>query len=678
MIFRVEISKFRAPNINIGIAITEIDVRCRFFQSGVIPIVIVDGSLEIETDVLGRRNGYPKIGIRDGNFIYADNQKSRLVKYIANTTNVTIPTSVTSIEDNAFNDCTKLTNLTISRHVVSISAQAFKNCPNLAVFTVDSKNSLFKTDKNKSCLLSGPTLVLGGKNTTIPNSVEYIGEYAFCGRKGIKTITIPDDTVIHSYAFYDCKDLTSVIYNYNIYDYKDYIVAVVDDYAFSNCPNLQTFSFKGYSVEQRTDEKGVYVGSHAFENCKKLNIVNFDALQIYSIEDYAFHNCSSLKSVKLNTKDFSWDPYENDWKLIGDYAFSNCTGLTDFSTTNGVSGELGNHAFDGCTSLSVVTIPNIVTIEDYAFNNCKSLKDISLTSCYKLGKNAFNNCSSLTNVAFCVPYITVDENVFAGCTAIKYIFYNSDEYDLNRAKINQDVLKQIKALNIHYDMKWHNYKVLKTVKPTYISLGTTLFECTVCGARFKAFKAPTGKLTLKHSARTANAIKVQWNNVNTATGYQVQISTKDGNKWSTYATLKAGVTSYTFKSLAAGNNYKFRVRFYIKASDGKNYFSPWSSTLTSPTLPTGTALTKLTPAKKAFTAQWKKNATVNGYQVQYSLKANFAGAKTITVKNPKLLKATAAKLYAGKYYFVRIRTYKTITKANYFSAWSKTYKVKTK
>ena len=224
----------------------------------------------------------------------------------------------------------------------------------------------------------------------------------------------------------------------------------------------------------------------------------------------------------------------------------------------------------------------------------------------------------------------------------------------------------------------HNYAVV-TTKPTATVIGYTKHICTRCSNNYiDTYTAPTGKLTLKHSARTANAIKVQWNNVKTATGYQVQISTKDGKKWDKYYNLKAGVTSYTFKSLAAGNAYKFRVRFFIKAADGKNYYSPWSSTLTSPTLPTGTSLIKLTPAKKAFTAQWKKNATVTGYQVQYSLKSNFSGAKTITVKSPKTLKAVAKKLNAGKYYYVRIRTYKTISKVNYFSAWSKTYKVKTK
>ena len=240
--------------------------------------------------------------------------------------------------------------------------------------------------------------------------------------------------------------------------------------------------------------------------------------------------------------------------------------------------------------------------------------------------------------------------------------------------------KELSREKVSVDALGHAYESIET-KATGTKCGYTTHTCSRCGDSFTdTYTAPTGKIGgLKCKTRTANAQTIIWNKVSTATGYQVQISSKDGKKWDKTVTIKNNKTvSTTFKSLAAGNAYKFRARFYITAADGKNYFSPWSGTLTSPTLPAGVNLTKVAAGSKSFTANWKKNTAVGGYQVQYSLKANFSGAKSVTVKSNKTLKTTVKKLNAKKVYYVRIRTYKTISKVNYYSAWSKVLKVKTK
>ena len=183
--------------------------------------------------------------------------------------------------------------------------------------------------------------------------------------------------------------------------------------------------------------------------------------------------------------------------------------------------------------------------------------------------------------------------------------------------------------------------------------------------------APTG---LKVITRKTTAQTVNYQAQKGVAGYQVQCS-DGGTQW---AQTKTGPkTSVTFSGLKAGINYKFRVRFYIKAADGKNYYSPWSTTLNSPTRPGETEITKLTGAKKAFTAQWKQ-AGFTGYQVQYSTNAKFTSAKKVTVWNAKTLKTTVKNLSANKTYYVRIRTFKTISNEHYFSYWSKSYSVKTK
>ena len=96
--------------------------------------------------------------------------------------------------------------------------------------------------------------------------------------------------------------------------------------------------------------------------------------------------------------------------------------------------------------------------------------------------------------------------------------------------------------------------------------------------------------------------------------------------------------------------------------------------------PKGTYISKLTPKKRAFTATWKKQATqTTGYQIQYSTSSKFAsGNKLVTVAKTGTTSKTISKLKAKKRYYVRVRTYKTVSGTRYYSAWSAKKYVKTK
>lgn len=97
--------------------------------------------------------------------------------------------------------------------------------------------------------------------------------------------------------------------------------------------------------------------------------------------------------------------------------------------------------------------------------------------------------------------------------------------------------------------------------------------------------------------------------------------------------------------------------------------------------PKGTSLSKVTSPKKAqLKVTWKKQATqTTGYQVQYSTDKNFKKSnKTVTVKGAKTTAKTISKLTKGKKYYVRVRTYKTVNKTNFYSGWSKSSSVTVK
>jgi hypothetical protein len=96
--------------------------------------------------------------------------------------------------------------------------------------------------------------------------------------------------------------------------------------------------------------------------------------------------------------------------------------------------------------------------------------------------------------------------------------------------------------------------------------------------------------------------------------------------------------------------------------------------------PAGTRITAVTPGKKSFTVSWKKQTVqTTGYQIQYATNKTFTkNEKIITIKNNKKLSKMIKNLKARKKYFVRIRTWKKVNGANYYSKWSAVKTVKTK
>ena len=84
-------------------------------------------------------------------------------------------------------------------------------------------------------------------------------------------------------------------------------------------------------------------------------------------------------------------------------------------------------------------------------------------------------------------------------------------------------------------------------------------------------------------------------------------------------------------------------------------------------------------ASRKMTIKWNKNTAVTGYQIQYSTDKKFKkNVKTITIKKNSTISKTIAKLTKNKKYYVRIRGYKTVSKVNYYSAWSSIKNVKIK
>ena len=107
---------------------------------------------------------------------------------------------------------------------------------------------------------------------------------------------------------------------------------------------------------------------------------------------------------------------------IGSSAFNECSGLTSITIPNSVT-SIGYNAFDGCTRLANITIPNsVTTIRDNAFQNCKSLTSITIpNSVTSIGGEAFKECSGLTNITIPNSVTNIGYGAFSQCRELTNI-----------------------------------------------------------------------------------------------------------------------------------------------------------------------------------------------------------------------------------------------------------------
>ena len=145
-----------------------------------------------------------------------------------------------------------------------------------------------------------------------------------------------------------------------------------------------------------------------------------NGLPVIGIGDFAFDGCSSLTSVAI----------PDSVTIIGHLAFNNCDHLASVNIPESVT-SIGDAAFDECSSLTSVTIPNSVTsIGDAAFHNCSSLTSVTIgNGVTSIGYGAFYSCSSLNKAYFLGNAPRMEMGFFI--VGYSYVHYGVFDYCAN-------------------------------------------------------------------------------------------------------------------------------------------------------------------------------------------------------------------------------------------------------
>jgi hypothetical protein len=334
----------------------------------------------------------------------------------------TVPNSVTSIGDYAFEECGWLTKVVIPDSVTNIGVDVFYGCFILKEIVVGNNNPNFSSldgvlfNKDRTMLLLCPE----GKNGeyTIPNGVITISDYAFSNCEFLTSMVIGDSvTEIGSNAFYLCSGLTSVVIGNG--------VTVIGDNAFSNCTSLMNLAIGNsvtdignyafticYSLKSVTIPNGVIsIGNFAFSLCYDLEKITIPD-SVTSLGEGAFRYCSNLSDISI----------PDELTNIGIDAFYECNQLplilfsiggktlvrysesnmaAEYSIPTSVD-YIANAAFAYNEYLEKVTIPeNVTYVGRYAFLYCAALADISIPDILTdFGADAFYGCDQLPPILF--------------------------------------------------------------------------------------------------------------------------------------------------------------------------------------------------------------------------------------------------------------------------------------
>lgn len=499
--------------------------------------------------------------------------------YSAVITSVKLPEGITSIASNSFAGLSSVKSITIPSTVTTIDNYAFKNCTGLESIQLPSGLTTLGVGVFSGCSSL--------KSITIPAGVTVLPDSAFEGCSSLTTAMLSDDLVsIGSSAFKGCSKLTSYSMPHS--------VKTIGDYAFENCSSLTTLIISAATTS---------IGDGVVDGCTKMTSISVNSANtvyssydgvLYSKDKTILYRCPEGKSGSLLLADNLKNIYTN--------SFKNCKLVTELGINKGLS-TVGYSAFEGCTGLATVNYSGVQAdwnaIEINSGNACLTNANIIVDTIVTLTSPKNVVVSPYSKTASKISWDAVDG---ADSYVIEKASYADGPWTVSGTSDTNSYIKT--GLTFGYTYYYRVKAIHKDVYSEYsdVASGTVVLV------------APT---TITAARASISSIKVTWSAVSGASGYKVYRST-DGVTYSCIKTLSSSYRSYTNTGLTSGKVYYYKVAAYgLKGSTKVTcQFSDVKSAKPYPSKPTLSSVKRSSNYK--LVVKWKKVSGATSYRIYRS------------------------------------------------------------
>lgn len=332
---------------------------------------------------------------------------------------VTFPESLTEIKDSAFERCRNIARLNFpKRGLLKIGGSAFPSCP--------------------------------VRELHLPETLTYIGPYAFEGFKELEELVIPDsvESVGKWRVFKDCSSLKSVKLPAHL--------KVITDSMFYGCTALE-------NVQMPEDLE--IIQNYAFHDCPNLTSIDLpdsvksisdNAFDKQEFEEGAFKYCIPAIISNRNTCTASvshWEGpltvpstvcYKGKEYVVTKIDFDFCEKMTEVRIPETIS-ELSGAAFYGCVRLKKVFLPDsIKEIPFETFEGCWRLREVHLGAQTEvIGTRAFNGCEFLQHLYLPASLKRIESRAFSDCVNLVDLVTDASLEDVEcNAFVNTPIMDQ--------------------------------------------------------------------------------------------------------------------------------------------------------------------------------------------------------------------------------------------